>query len=67
MFSRKQANVLPAVEEEKTQKGKAVKFRKTPKKRAKPQPSGAPPENEYILFPQRNRGAMGVYCEVADT
>jgi len=29
--------------------------------------SGAPPENENVLFPQRNRCAMGVYCEVADT
>jgi len=26
---------------------------------------GAPPENENILFPQRNRGATGVYCELA--
>jgi len=28
--------------------------------------SGAPPENENVLFPQRNWGAIGVYCEVAD-
>ena len=24
--------------------------------------SAAPPENGYILFPERNCGAMGVYC-----
>jgi len=24
--------------------------------------SSAPPEKENVLFPQRNRGAMGVYC-----
>jgi hypothetical protein len=29
--------------------------------------SSAPSENEYILFHQRNRSAMGVYCQMADT
>jgi hypothetical protein len=27
--------------------------------------SGAPSENANVLFPERNRGAMRVYCEVA--
>ena len=35
-------------------------------KRAESQPSGAPPENETILFPQRNRSTIGVYCAWAD-
>jgi len=25
--------------------------------------SSAPPENENVLFPQRNRDAKGVYCK----
>jgi hypothetical protein len=25
--------------------------------------SSAPPENENVLFPERNRGAKGVYCK----
>jgi len=29
--------------------------------------SGAPPHEKEFMFHRRNRGAMGVYCKVADT
>jgi hypothetical protein len=51
----------------KDRKRETVKGQNQLKKRAESQPSGAPPENENVLFPQRNRDATGVYCEVADT
>jgi len=41
--------------------------RKTLENAAESPASSVPPENENVLFPQRNRRAMGVYCEVADT
>jgi hypothetical protein len=46
--------------------GKLPKLKTNFKKRAESQPSGAPWENENVLFPERNWGASGVYCEVAD-
>ena len=38
-------------------------IQKQPNKRGACQPSGAPSENNFVLFPQRNWGAMGVYCK----
>jgi hypothetical protein len=46
---------------------KKLEARKLFEKRAESHLSAAPPENGYILFPERNRGPMGVYCELADT
>jgi hypothetical protein len=54
------------LERTKLEKGKPPKATKMPQKRAESQPSSAPPENENVLFPERNWGASGVYCEVAD-
>jgi hypothetical protein len=55
-----------AAGEKRTGNGKLPLFRTNPKKSTESQLSDAPPENEYILFPERNWGAMGVYCEVVD-
>ena len=56
-LTRKWAGVDSVREQEK------LDIRKILENAAESHLSGAPPENENILFPERNRGATGVYCK----